>query len=790
MKLSAVLLASATAYNNGACDRSPLWPGITEMVCKSKCEDVNLAGRAKKIKFKWKGKSEYQLQAEATVINQNKDKEYIGFLRFDKKFCSQKILRAIGYQIINVDVYDKESDNYFLEAAHFVEGRDGEDGESAIVQFRRGAYVNGELIWPAKKKDKILLSASGFYHWHSVDEMAKCFEKVAVLSLADDGMGMGSAGYGDYTKCILYGKNGFDVDWDEDDEQTTTEPDTGTTTMPPNTMSTNQYGWGKCHGNSVSNGVFGGERIVGGEEPERNAWPWIVALMISADDAVELGKDPTVPSCHGSIINDNHVLTAAQCCANLVDLAVKFTVRVGEHSLENDFDGQYEVDVKEMFIHPEFGKHPHSPVANDFCILRTDDLKLDGKTADIACLPEKGDTVEGGTNCWIAGWGTTQQGGLHPDNLQHASIPIIDDDTCFERMFAQGLGIIKELEMCAGKDGVGGVDTCAGDGGGPLMCVIQGEPVIYGLSSWGLACGHPALPGIYSEVQSAIDWINVVANELETTTSTEKPTTKPPGTGQTNQYGWRSCKGNVIHGDNKIVGGEEADPNSWPWIVGIVSSGGTRPWCGGSIISDKSVLTAAHCCDGIGSPDDVEIRVGMHNWSDGKNIRVKKVTKHHKYGANANSEIANDFCLLETDDIPLDGDKVDIVCLPKGGVTVKPNTMCFTAGWGTTSSGGQQSENLMMAKGPIVSDKKCADKYKVAGLSVIKGVEICFGYDEGGVDACQGDSGGPLICIDEDTQEPVLQGVVSWGIGCADKDFPGVNAEVQSAMAWIKQNAD
>jgi secreted trypsin-like serine protease len=348
--------------------------------------------------------------------------------------------------------------------------------------------------------------------------------------------------------------------------------------------------------------------------------------------------------------------------------------------------------------------------------------------------------------------------------------------------------IIGDLEICAGIVDEGGKDACQGDSGGPLICVNKaGEPVLHGVVSWGIGCARPDFAGVYAEVQAVMDWVNDVAGDG--TGSTVKPpnSTKPPGTGQTNQYGWRNCEGNVIHGVNKIVGGEEADPNSWPWIVGLVNRGGSRPWCGGSIISDNYVLTAAHCCDGS-SASNIEIRVGMHNWSDGQNIRVKTIKKHNKYGTNPNSDIANDFCLLETEPIPLDGDKVDIVCLPKAGAVVKPKTMCFTAGWGTTSSGGSQSQDLMMAKGPIVSDQKCANMYSQAGMNIIKGVEICFGYDEGGVDACQGDSGGPLICIDEDTQEPVLHGVVSWGIGCADKDFPGVNAEVQSAISWMKQN--
>ena len=133
----------------------------------------------------------------------------------------------------------------------------------------------------------------------------------------------------------------------------------------------------------------------------------------------------------------------------------------------------------------------------------------------------------------------------------------------------------------------------------------------------------------------------------------------------------------------------------------------------------------------MSAASQLEVRVGMHNWNDGQNVRVKTIKKHNKYGQNPNSSIANDFCLLETDTLPLDGDKVDIVCLPDAGETVKPKTMCFTAGWGTTSSGGSQSEDLMMAKGPIVSDQKCANMYAESGNKIIKGVEICFGYDEG-----------------------------------------------------------
>ena len=110
------------------------------MLCKTSCNDISQAGRAKKIKFKLKGSSEFGYHGEAVMINQSKDKKYIGFVRFDRKFCSRELLMAIGDGIIDVDVYDKTNENYYREATEFVKGT--KELEAAVVQFRRGTFTN------------------------------------------------------------------------------------------------------------------------------------------------------------------------------------------------------------------------------------------------------------------------------------------------------------------------------------------------------------------------------------------------------------------------------------------------------------------------------------------------------------------------------------------------------------------------------------------------------------------------------------------------------------------------
>ena len=102
-----------------------------------------------------------------------------------------------------------------------------------------------------------------------------------------------------------------------------------------------------------------------------------------------------------------------------------------------------------------------------------------------------------------------------------------------------------------------------------------------------------------------------------------------------------------------------------------------------------------------------------------------------------------------------------------------------TAGFGRLSSGGSSPNRLMQVSVPIVSESKCKRAY---GSSIHTSM-VCAGLDRGGKDSCQGDSGGPMVC--EYNGKFFLEGVVSWGSGCAKPGYYGVYSRVRYLRQWI-----
>ena len=103
-------------------------------------------------------------------------------------------------------------------------------------------------------------------------------------------------------------------------------------------------------------------------------------------------------------------------------------------------------------------------------------------------------------------------------------------------------------------------------------------------------------------------------------------------------------------------------------------------------------------------------------------------------------------------------------------------------GWGATSEGGDVSDTLLKVSVPVVDNSTCAEKYSASGSNYDKASMFCAGVPEGGKDSCQGDSGGPAYVGGK------LAGIVSWGQGCARKDFPGVYTNVGNDYSVISSH--
>uniref|UniRef100_A0A8C6M207 trypsin n=1 Tax=Nothobranchius furzeri TaxID=105023 RepID=A0A8C6M207_NOTFU len=212
-----------------------------------------------------------------------------------------------------------------------------------------------------------------------------------------------------------------------------------------------------------------------------------------------------------------------------------------------------------------------------------------------------------------------------------------------------------------------------------------------------------------------------------------------------------------------IVGGYECPKNSVPYQVSLFAG---YNYCGGILLSDEWVLSAAHC------KSDVEVRLGEHDIWEPENteqhIMSAEFIHHPDYNPRTQD---SDIMLIRLSRTATLNSFVRPVALPSKCASA--GSRCLVSGWGNIP---RYPDKLQCLDIPVLSDDTCFNSYPFQ----ITDNMICAGFLEGGKDSCQGDSGGPLVCDGE------LQGVVSWGKGCALKNKPGVYTKVCNYVSWIK----
>ncbi|MDP1554616.1 MAG: trypsin-like serine protease [Hyphomonas sp.] len=278
-----------------------------------------------------------------------------------------------------------------------------------------------------------------------------------------------------------------------------------------------------------------------------------------------------------------------------------------------------------------------------------------------------------------------------------------------------------------------------------------------------------------------------------------------------------------------MVAGRDADPGDWPGMVSIQTVAGRQVFheCGGTLITPDWVLTAAHCAEDMRleasgraaqfarGPDGQESRQGtvavtvglgdLRSIPTGRVYPVSDVVIHPDYRPGQ-PERGHDLALLRlasravSPTMPLAG-----LGLPEGGL-YDPYADVWAAGYGRKGEGAQgeggttrsgrkvAAGSLLLQEGyiPPLRPDVCAQRIQAglereglaqtfAGVSVDPATQVCAG--NGGTDACQGDSGGPLVL--RSANGPVQVGVVSWGLGCARPENPGVYMRVSAYAGWI-----
>jgi len=242
------------------------------------------------------------------------------------------------------------------------------------------------------------------------------------------------------------------------------------------------------------------------------------------------------------------------------------------------------------------------------------------------------------------------------------------------------------------------------------------------------------------------------------------------------------------HRHARIIGGREAEVNRYSFTVGLVDPN-FGFFCGGSLIAKDCILTAAHC---QGAPYDVI--VGRHDLRDeenGQRIGIKEELPHPRYDF---STVDNDFMLVFLSDATTED--VDLIELNDDPAVPEADEEVTVVGWGDTLRDSnpfthELSDLLMEVQTNVITKDDCEDSSGPADDGsqtsydgLITENMLCAQAED--VDSCQGDSGGPLFTSKEGGGY-VQVGVVSWGIGCASKHFPGVYARVSRAYGWIER---
>ncbi|XP_039471797.1 ovochymase-2 isoform X3 [Oreochromis aureus] len=232
----------------------------------------------------------------------------------------------------------------------------------------------------------------------------------------------------------------------------------------------------------------------------------------------------------------------------------------------------------------------------------------------------------------------------------------------------------------------------------------------------------------------------------------------------------------------RVVGGTEAMYGSHPWLVSLQNRG--SHFCGGSILSDRWIMTAAHCFTSLSKEFLIGVRVIVGEFDqrvhdeEEQVFLVKSVSVHEKY--NPALPMNYDIALIELNQRIQMGARVQPICLPLPNENILPQTTCMTAGWGRIKERSMMNQRLIRPQ---------------PSMTV-----LCAGPETGGRDACQGDSGGPLVCpARSEGHHWVALGVTSWGKGCgrswgnnssrppSKRGSPGIFTDVRLLLPWIKR---
>ncbi|CAH1777788.1 unnamed protein product [Owenia fusiformis] len=512
-------------------------------------------------------------------------------------------------------------------------------------------------------------------------------------------------------------------------------------------------------------------QVSGGVPAYPNSWPWMVQFILKRVRLIANGY-----VCGGILYKPNVVISAAHCFVDKRKEDLRVIIGAHWRFGIRDEEGVQMIGVREMFVHPDFDGDSFD---NDIAVILLDKNAILSDSVQPCCIEE--DLMPEGTDCFVTGWGTTQNANERTDKLRQAHIPILEEKKCreprrYERPLTRNM-------FCAGTWN-GTVDSCGGDSGGPLVCRYSTKSLfkLVGIVSWGPVgkCGQASQPGVYTQVRNYIDWIHAkisLKKETVTTSAPSRPkTTLSQGCG---------IPGIGVMG--KTIGGNETIPHRWPWVVAILFDGNIH--CGGTLYSRDIVITAASCVVGrFGEISLLTVLVGTHTPILGDELvqrrDVETVVTHPQFREDRRMPFAkfNDVAVIKLSDPVSYDEHARPICPPISSPV--DDKLCISTGWGFMHQSLHQVELSILG----ISDCRKIYKRKVTN-------DMLCTHDSTGKDqnVCLGDGGVPLFCASPDDPNVYhLAGISSWGPNRISecKIKPSVFMDVYSYLDWINDVID